>query len=712
MRKVLVKFLRYLGTYCVLNVPRRRISVWNLAPLLAVLPLVAYFYAVQAIYTERMESFERRLAERDLDTLRERLEKAVGRDSLICRDYAHWNDSYEQVLRGDPKWIEDNLINGIAADNFGYEIVLFQSANGKVVFQKGFTPQIARGIQNYRLLEKCLAGQEPAGLAMLNNKLYICSARSIVKSNGTGRPRGMFFTARLVDEDVLEDLSPGTTGRLVAHARNGQSVGVHWLGGKPNLPPSLARVLSTAYIPSSRIVEKSLDGSLLYGCLPVNDLRGNPVGAMIHVVSRAALIENLRMVQQTSLILMIMFAFTGLVGVAYMRNRTLALRIHRDELTGLYNHGYLQEFLKKQIQISDRYSKPLSVIMLDVDHFKFINDAYCHSAGDMVLKSVAAIINETVRGTDLVARYGGEEFVVVCPETSLAQAAAVAERIRATIESRSITLKPTRTKEHLGAIELHVTISGGVATYPDDGTHHSELLEAADAALREAKRMRNRVVVFADITPAAKPKRVSVIDAFLRDSSISAIRPLIAAIEARDPNTIRHSEKTAEYAVAIGREMGFSTYDLSLIFKAALLHDVGMIAVPSHILIKETALTEEEMEAIKRHPEVGAAILAQSPQLANVANIILYHHENWDGSGYPKGLKGEEIPIMARVINVAGALDSMTSPRSYRDCKTLVEAKQEIMAQSGKQFDPEVVRAACRVIDALLRQQEAVQSAA
>ncbi len=710
--KAIRHFLKLLGSYCILNVPRRRISICSLAPLLMALPFLVYFYSVQAVYTKNAESYERKLAGFDLNTLQERLARAIRRDSITCRDYAHWDDTYEQVQGTDRAWLETNMTNGLAGDTFGYDIVLFQAADGRIIFYKGVTQQIAHDIVEYGLIESCLAGKEKAGLVLLGGRLYVCSAYSVLKSDHSGSPRGMLLVARLLDNSVLEELAPSITHRLAVYTKSGRSVGLGWLGPRQNWAPSLERIFRTAELPRDRIVEKSVEGSLLYSCLPVRDIRDRLVGVLIDVRSRTALVENLTIVRQTTLLLMIVCLIAGVVGLAYMRQHTIALRAHRDELTGLYNHGYLQEYLKNQVNLAERYNRQLSVIMLDVDHFKFVNDTHGHHAGDIVLKSVAATLNQTLRSTDVVARYGGEEFVVVCPETTAAEAVAVAERIRATIENTSIMLKSVRTKEHLSDVEIHVTISAGVASYPECGTSRQELLEAADAALREAKRTRNRVVAYADVIHVEKPKRANIIDAFMRDSSISAIRPLIAAIEARDPNTIRHSEKTAEYAVAIAREMGFSTYDISLIFKAALLHDVGMIAVPDSILTKNDALNEQEMEAVKLHPKVSAAILAQSPQLAQVADIVLYHHENWDGTGYPTGLKGEDIPLMARVVNVAGSLDSMTSPRTYRSQMTLAEAKQELIAQAGKQFDPDVVRAACRVVDAVLAQRETAKSAA
>jgi HD-GYP domain-containing protein (c-di-GMP phosphodiesterase class II) len=257
-------------------------------------------------------------------------------------------------------------------------------------------------------------------------------------------------------------------------------------------------------------------------------------------------------------------------------------------------------------------------------------------------------------------------------------------------------------------------VSVGVASYPEDGVAAADLIQAADAALMEAKRARNAVYAFRDIlsNSESNPKRIAALDGFLRDSSISTIRPLVAAIDTRNPGSVRHSEKAAEFAVAIGREMDLTTQELALACKAALLHDVGMVGVPDHLLAKSDPLNDEETSIIRRHCRLGADIILQSPQLAGVAEIVLRHHERWDGTGYPGALVGDEIPIIARVMAVASALDAMTSPRSYKEPMSLQQALQEMRAQSGKQFDPQVVEAAARVVRAVLDQQEDEKAAA
>jgi diguanylate cyclase (GGDEF)-like protein len=454
--------------------------------------------------------------------------------------------------------------------------------------------------------------------------------------------------------------------------------------------------------PRCTVVDVSEDGMRYYAALPLFDRNRAPVGALVVISSRASLVRTLGAIKQMSFTLMTVCVLVGLAGVSYLRVRELAVRARRDELTGLHNHGHLQQFLGNQVRLAQRYDRPLTVMMLDIDHFKVFNDSHGHAAGDRILQHVASVMMHATRDTDMVARYGGEEFVVVMPETHPAQAVAGAQRTRTAVEKSRVRARDA-SQGHAEAVELGVTVSIGVASYPQDGRTAAELLCAADEALAAAKMTRNTVVAYEDVIPRSIDSTLqhARLDGFLRDSTVSSIRPLIAAIDMRDANTASHSEKTAEYATAIGRILDFTTQQLALTCKAALLHDVGMIAVPDHLLVKTTPLTPKEIEAIRNHVDLGTRTLMQSPLLAPVAEIVRSHHERFDGSGYPDGLVGDRIPLIARVIAVADALDALTSNRSYRPAMQFSAAAEVIGRESGKQFDPVVVEAAIEFIRSL-----------
>ncbi|MGQ9580330.1 MAG: sensor domain-containing diguanylate cyclase, partial [Armatimonadota bacterium] len=422
------------------------ITLYSTVLLIATLPIIIYAYSILTIVTKRITSYERSDVLLDLETLEQRLQKTFRLHSVQCNDYAQWDEAYKQTIERNPSWIKSNIIEGIAAPAFGYKIVLMQAANGDTIYQKGLTEPIARDLTRYKLLELCLKGRTPNGFALLGNKLYICAAGPIVRNDNSGKPRGMFLVAKLVDNKLLEELAPGSKHRLAVYTTNGQLIAHQALGPMDRIPKPLARALYTSRIPHHRQVPTSTNSLLSYGVLPIKDISGRLAAAFIDVKPRAQPTENLRIIRRTAILLMLICGLVALTSVGYVRNKTMALQAYRDVLTGLYNHRYLQEYLKNQVQLAERYGRPLSIIMLDLDHFKFINDAYGHSVGDIALKTLAQALTETVRVTDTVARYGGEEFVVVCPETDPTQASAAAERMRRVIEGTAIHFKAGKTK--------------------------------------------------------------------------------------------------------------------------------------------------------------------------------------------------------------------------------------------------------------------------
>jgi len=714
MRNALARLLNLLRRYCVVARPGNRLTKTSLLPLAAVLPIAVYAYAMQAVVTSQTLRHERILADLDLRNLAQKLQTITKRDvAAICRDYAHWDDTYHQVLAPDPTWLERNIDCGLASTTFDLDLILLQDRAGKVVYGKGANEAVLADVRRYGLLQQCLKNPPRTGTAILDGRAYLCAADAVLKGDHTGRPRGMLLVARLLDSETLAELRPGTQHRIVLRLRKGEVVGVNELGPLRKLPACAQDVLFAERFPEEPSACPCTENAQAYGFLPMCDLAGRPIGVLVDVRSMAATMAFLRTIKHMSISLMLLCAVIAAVGFGYLSNRALALRAHRDELTGLYNHGYLQEHLRSQVQLAERYGRPMAVLMVDIDHFKYVNDSHGHATGDTILKVLAQTMVRTMRGTDVAARYGGEEFVVVMPETDLLQALSAAERLRTAVQEQTVPIAGV--KDHgRSATELSFTVSVGVASYPDDGGSAPELLEAADTALMEAKRTRNTVCAYRDVVKGLEPsrKQIEKLDAFLRDSSIATIRPLVAAIDTRDPGSVLHSQKTAEYAVAMGRVMGLTTHELAVACKAALLHDVGMIGVPDSILTKSDKLTDEELSIVRRHCRLGADIILRSPQLAAVAEIVLHHHERWDGTGYPDGLAGENIPLIARIIAAADSLDAMTSPRAYKQAVPLRDALQELRAQAGKQFDPRVVEAAERVIADILEQQEHKRAAA
>ena len=354
-----------------------------------------------------------------------------------------------------------------------------------------------------------------------------------------------------------------------------------------------------------------------------------------------------------------------------------------DVLTGLYNHRYFHEQLEIHIKREMRRGGCLSLLMADLDHFKLFNDTNGHVLGDEALKAVGEIIRTSVRAEDLAARYGGEEFVVLLSGVDTPRAQLVAERLRRRVEAYPFKVKP----ETLA----HLTMSMGIASFPRDAHSREGLVKKADQALFMAKaRGRNRVCIY---NPEEAQQEAPVEELLQKELSLGIIQALAAAVDAKDPYTYRHSETVARYAVALARKINLTAEEIEEARMAGLLHDVGKIGIADEILRKRGRLTDEEWKILREHPVLSHNIVRHVPSLHPILPAILHHHERFDGNGYPGGLEGEEIPLMARILYIADAYHAMISDRAYRPALRPEEAVEQLKANVGKQFDPLLVEA-------------------
>lgn len=355
-------------------------------------------------------------------------------------------------------------------------------------------------------------------------------------------------------------------------------------------------------------------------------------------------------------------------------------RARIDQLTGLWNRRHLEERIQVEIGRHSRYGGTFSVIILDLDFFKAFNDSYGHLAGDKLLKQLGAVMRDTIRGTDEAFRYGGDEFAILLPQTTLRDAYEVAERVR------------DRVASEIKVDDVSVTASFGLASWPVDGVRINEVIAAADIALYYAKQSGgNQSHAISEIL-IPSPKPATKLEVEQDRSAFNLICALAAAVDAKDHYAYKHSQKVREYAVALAKSLELAPADIARLSTSALLHDIGKIGISDEILNKAAKLTSEEWEVIRSHPQLGADIVSNVPELASCLAGILYHHEQYDGSGYPAGLKGEAIPLDARILGVVDAFAAMTSARPYRAAFSCEEAVEELKHGAGKQFDPNLVK--------------------
>ena len=321
---------------------------------------------------------------------------------------------------------------------------------------------------------------------------------------------------------------------------------------------------------------------------------------------------------------------------------------------------------------------------MDIDHFKSFNDTYGHQFGDTVLKKISNLILAGLRTADFSARYGGEEFAVILPETPLDHGLLVAERLRSSIFAESF--------ETQKGAKIHVTMSIGVAGI-EDARDRVSLISAADKALYIAKEAgRNRCCPYSG-------NFEKMVGSGEEDLQVALLRSLASAADSRSPYTVGYSEEVSHLSVELARSMDLPSDQTEGIRQAALLHNVGTLNISGRILNKTEPLTEEEQRIVRSHPIMAEMILRQHPHLDIVVPAVLYHHERFDGKGYPSGLKGKEIPFPARVMAVTSAYQAMMQDRPYRKKRSPAEAKDELQRNAGSQFDPPIVQAFIQMLD-------------
>ncbi len=333
------------------------------------------------------------------------------------------------------------------------------------------------------------------------------------------------------------------------------------------------------------------------------------------------------------------------------KQRQVEFLSYHDYLTGLYNRRYLEDSM---LRMDTPRSYPFSILVLDVNGLKLTNDAYGHNMGDQLIKAVAKVVRQACRRDDIMARTGGDEFVVLLPNTNSEEAVAIKNRIN-TLAS----------EVKLDSVIISLAI--GVATKTRETQDIQDVLKEADNNM-----YRNKV-------QHGKTMRNQTIETLLRNINSKYDREQI------------HTERVAQYCEAIAHALDLNQGQVNEINALAILHDIGKIAISPDILNKNESLTDKEWEIIRQHPLTGYNILKNVEEYANLAEAVLYHHERIDGSGYPSGLKGPEIPLYSRIIAIADAYEAMTALGSYQKPKTKEEAIAELRRCAGTHFDKELV---------------------
>jgi len=375
----------------------------------------------------------------------------------------------------------------------------------------------------------------------------------------------------------------------------------------------------------------------------------------------------------------------------------------RDDMTRLYNHRHFNELLSQEAKKANRYKRPLGLVMVAIKNFTAINEKYGHHEGDRVLARSAGIINATVREVDITARYGDNEFAVILPETDEAAAIRAGERIHDAISMLTVSD---------GNDENFINVSVGIASMGDHIKTKKDLLKNALRALIEAKRCPKHPIKSASDIMGGSSKlrenrqlidnlseRLEIIARRAEITFFQEILKTISEIPVQRKYLGPHAERVAFFAERLAAKKGLSEREIKQIRHAGLLHDIGKLAIDVSILNKPEELTQAEVGLIRQHPIFGSQMITGSKFLVAEPKMVLHHHEQFDGSGYPEGLTGESIPIGARIIAITEAWDTMISPQPYRKIPLAFDrAIGELKTGMGTQFDPELVETFCCLI--------------
>lgn len=349
----------------------------------------------------------------------------------------------------------------------------------------------------------------------------------------------------------------------------------------------------------------------------------------------------------------------------------------KDGLTGLFNHRSFQDILGSYIRNSKKENKEVSLLFMDIDNFKNYNDVNGHQRGDWLLTRLGEVLRNTVGDLGIVTRYGGEEFAVILYNQSEDIALNLGELIRQNIQNTYFI-----GQEHQP--NKHITLSIGVSTYPKVAKTKKELIELADNALYRAKSFdKNRVERYYNI--------LDEIDPSIDKKSLESVANMLNNINMKDKYTYGHSERVVIYAKKFATYLQMKDKDKKELLLGAYLHDIGKLEISKELLTKREKLSESEFNILRQHPTLGSDLVSSIKEFAYVIPLIKYHHEKYDGTGYPSKLKGDDIPYLARILTIIDSFDAMTSKRPYNIRKDYKQAIGELEKCAGSHFDPELV---------------------
>jgi diguanylate cyclase (GGDEF)-like protein len=396
-----------------------------------------------------------------------------------------------------------------------------------------------------------------------------------------------------------------------------------------------------------------------------------PILAKLDAVRRDIVTTTMTAAVVAALVLFLVFRAAQ--GRITRQTAALMESTRRDPLTGLLNHGSLVDELALALEQARTDHQAIGIALVDLDGFRLLNETYGHVAGDRALETVVSTLRAELPATLTWGRYGPDEFLVIAPAAHVAELRPILERLKASLADGELRFEASE--------RLPITVSAGICLYPEHASSVTALLTTAALALQEAKSGGGDAIRFAG-HQAEPPAEAHTFDVF---------QGLILAVDTKDRYTKRHSEDVARYAVFLGQLAGLDEAMIQTLRVAGLLHDVGKIGIPDHVLRKPGKLSADEFRTVQQHVALGDTIIRDLPDVERIRAGVRHHHERWDGTGYLHGLAGEEIPMIARILAIGDTFSAMTTTRPYRKALSIAEALRRLEDAAGTQLDEQLV---------------------
>ena len=692
-----------------MSITKKTLFVVGSALVVIILLLVLYFrFFVLKDYLNLEEQYLTNNIKQSIKVIDNKINSMV----TTAWDWAAWDDTYNYISDGNQGYVDSNLVDENYT-NLSINLFALIDNNKNIKYiglcdLKNNTPvEVSDDFKTTLLNEKKLIHHnyeqsQVAGIAMINGIPTLIVSVPILKSDDSGPVNGTLIMGQYLNKEISNLISTSVGYPVNLYNINANDTKQY---------ETIIKSLTSNKDPNKNIEIQYLSDNQISGYTIIKDIYGNPIVLLQILLPRDIYQQGVKHINEFYIFISVI-AFLSCLTIFIILRKIVLIRIENlsiaaidigknrdfarniavkgndeiskltnsfnsmlgemrkyeneikylsfhDYLTGIYNRAFLEEELHR---LDTERQLPLTLVIGDVNGLKIINDAFGHEKGDELLIKVAKILKDSFRSEDIVARWGGDEFTIILPKINLKDTLKIISRINEKLKKES-----TKT--------LPLSVAFGLSTKEDSSQKIDELIKAAEDKMYMHKMMEQQSAHSAIISSLGK------------------------ALEERDYETSEHVKRIKSLAIGLGTEINLSDETLDELALLAALHDIGKISIADSIIFKPRSLTQEEWKIIKRHPEVGYRIAESSIELLPIAKGILHHHEWWNGKGYPKGIKGENIPLISRVISIIDAYDAMTNDRPYRKALSTDEAIQELKRCAGSQFDPNLVAKFLKIIE-------------